>query len=140
MRYFIQGTELLFLGVGSYFDVKDQQIPTWFFPPFGVFGIICNITWRYQKFQDVFWGICIGCIFLLIGRMTEEEIGYGDGLGILILAILEGCQGVLFLVFPALMLSGIYGLGRLIVCHKSPKDTIPFFPFLLISLTGVIFL
>lgn len=140
MIYFIQGTELLFLGVGSYFDVKDQQIPAWFFLPFGALGIICNIAWRYQKLPDVFWGICVGCIFLLIGRLTEEEIGYGDGIGILILAIFEGCQGVLSIVFPAFMLSGIYGIGRLIVFRESPKAAMPFFPFLLISMTGVIFL
>lgn len=136
-QYFLQGTEFLFLGLGTYFDIKDQEIPLTFLLVFGGLGIIYNVVWKYQTLQNVLIGICIGGLFLFVGWLTQEAIGYGDGLGLVILGLFEGWQGMIPIVFGAFLLSGVYGIWRLIGLQKSRNDVMPFFPFLLIARMGV---
>lgn len=136
-QYFLQGTEVLFLGLGTYFDIKDQEIPLTFLLVFGGLGIIYNVVWKYQTLQNVLIGICIGGLFLFVGWLTQEAIGYGDGLGLVILGLFEGWQGMIPIVFGAFLLSGVYGIWRLIGLQKSRNDVMPFFPFLLIARMGV---
>lgn len=136
-QYFLQGTEVLFLGLGTYFDIKDQEIPLTFLLVFGGLAIIYNVVWKYQTLQNVLIGICIGGLFLFVGWLTQEAIGYGDGLGLVILGLFEGWQGMIPIVFGAFLLSGVYGIWRLIGLQKSRNDAMPFFPFLLIARMGV---
>lgn len=136
-QYFLQGTEVLFLGLGTYFDIKDQEIPLTFLLVFGGLAIIYNVVWKYQTLQNVLIGICIGGLFLFVGWLTQEAIGYGDGLGLVILGLFEGWQGMIPIVFGAFLLSGVYGIWRLIGLQKSRNDVMPFFPFLLIARMGV---
>lgn len=138
--YFIQGFELLFLGAGSYFDIKNRELPMEFFIAFGVLGIACNIIWRYQSIRNLAIGCSIGLLFLAIGRMTKEAIGYGDGLGLCVLGIFEGWKGLIPIVFGAFLLSAVYGLWRMAGLKGCLSDTMPFFPFLFLALMGVIVL
>lgn len=139
-QYLIQGVELLYLGIGTYFDIKTRELPLGFLTFFGLLGVICNLIWSYQSLRNIFIGCCIGGIFLTVGRLTKEAIGYGDGLSLLILGIFEGWKGMLSIVFTAFLLSGAYGLWRMIGFGESGSDTMPFFPFLFLALIGVILL
>lgn len=139
-RYFIQGIELVFFGVGTYFDVKNRELPLEFLTIFGLVGIVCNVIWKYQKFSNIVIGCGVGCVFLLVGWLTKESIGYGDGLGLCILGIFEGWRGMIPIVFGAFLMSGVYGLWRMIGLKEQGSDTMPFFPFLLLALIGVIIL
>lgn len=138
--YFVQGLELLFLGIGAYFDIKDQELPLSFLAVFAVIGMICNLFWKYQSLENAVIGICIGGIFLFAGWLTKEAIGYGDGLGLVILGLMEGWRGMIPIIITAFLLSGIYGLWRVIGYKQSGSDTMPFYPFLLFALIGVILL
>lgn len=138
--YFVQGLELLFLGIGAYFDIRDRELPISFLLFFAVLGILCNLLWRYQSIGNGVIGVFIGGIFLLAGWLTKEAIGYGDGIGLMTLGIFEGWKGMIPIVFIAFLMSGIYGLWRVLGCGKSCHDTMPFFPFLFLSLMGVILL
>lgn len=139
-NYFVQGFELIFLGVGSYLDIKNQELPIEFLSAFGILGILCNILWNYQSFKSIVFGGCVGVLFLIIGRVTGEEIGYGDGAGLCVLGIFEGWEGLIPLGFGAFCLSGVYGLWKVIGCRQCFSDTIPFYPFLFMALIGVIVL
>lgn len=138
--YFVQGLELLFLGFGAYFDIKDRELPILFLSFFTVLGILCNLFWKYQSIENSFIGVCIGGIFLFAGWLTKEAIGYGDGIGLMTLGLFEGWRGMLPILFAAFLLSGIYGLWRVVGCGQSGHDTMPFFPFLFLALIGVILL
>lgn len=139
-QYLIRGVELLYLGIGTYFDVRTRKLPPEFLAAFGLLGVICNSILSYQSLKNIFIGCCIGGVFLAAGWLTKEAIGYGDGLGILILGIFEGFKGMLPIIFAAFLLSGVYGLWRIIGFGDSGSDTIPFFPFLFMALIGVILL
>lgn len=136
-RYFIQGMELLFFGIGAYFDIRDRELPITFLTAFGLLGIICNVIWKYQSLENVLIGCFAGGTFLIIGWMTKEAIGYGDGIGLVILGIFEGMKGMIPIVIGAFFLSGIYGLWNLIGQKKNSSDTMPFFPFILLAFIGV---
>lgn len=138
--YFVQGVELLFLGIGSCFDIRDRELPVPFLAVFAGLGILCNLLWRYQGIGNAVIGICIGGSFLLAGWITREAIGYGDGIGLVIIGLLEGCRGMIPIIIIAFLLSGIYGLWQIIGRGQSGSDTMPFFPFLFLALIGVILL
>lgn len=138
--YFVQGFEFIFLGVGTYFDLKDRELPGRFLGFFVVLGLICNVIWKYQSIDSVIVGACIGMAFLFAGWVTKEAIGYGDGIGLIILGIFEGWKGLSPIVITAFLLSGIYGLWSLIGGGKSADDIMPFYPFLLLSFLGVLLL
>lgn len=129
--------EFLFLIIGTFFDIREQELPLPFLLCFGilvaassVFGGDCNIG-------KIFPGACAGGIFLIVGWLTKEAIGYGDGIGLMILGIFEGWPGMIPVVVGAFLLSGVYGIWRLLRCGGSPIDEMPFYPFLLISFMGV---
>lgn len=138
--YFVQGLELLFLGIGTYFDIRDRELPVKFLAVFTALGIVCNLLWKYQSMENAAAGVCIGGIFLITGWITEEAIGYGDGIGLVILGIFGGFRGMLPIVITAFLLSAVYGLWRMIGCGQSLGETMPFYPFLLFALMGVIIL
>ncbi len=138
--YFLQGIELLFLGIGAYYDLKNKELPMSFLMIFLMISLFCNIILQYQSLSDFLIGGSIGSVFLGAGWLTKEEIGYGDGIGIVILGIMKGWKGLIPVIFTAFLLSGIYGLWRLIGFKEPGNSTMPFFPFLFIASIGVILL
>lgn len=135
--YVIQGMELLFLGIGSCMDLKDQMLSVKFLSIFAIAGVLCNLLFSYQSRSELLSGLLIGAAVLLIGKFTEEAIGYGDGLTILILGIFEGGYQMFPVLFGAFLTAGIYGIFRIVFFHKSIKDSIPFLPFLFLAFVGV---
>ena len=128
--------ELLFLGMGSYFDLKEQKIPAWHLGLFGFLGVLGNLLYQYQVWSCLFGGICIGGILLMVGWLSKEELGYGDGIGVMILGIFEGWKNLLPILLAAFFLSSIWGMFLVLWCKKPKKETMPFFPFLFISFMG----
>lgn len=138
--YFVQGIELLFLGTVSYYDLKTKEIPVELFVIFGILAVGCNAFWAYQSLDSVIAGCMIGLFFVFIGWITEEQIGYGDGIGMIVLGILTGGRELLVIIFIACIFCAVYGLWSLLGLKKPGSDTLPFFPFLFLSAMGVILL
>jgi leader peptidase (prepilin peptidase)/N-methyltransferase len=127
----------LFLGIGTYFDVKRKELPIPIFICFGSIALIWGIFFSDQKIGNMILGSCVGFCFLLTGWFSKEAIGYGDGMGLTILGMLEGWPQMIPVIIGAFLLSGIYGVWRLIGCGDSLLEELPFYPFLLIAFTGV---
>lgn len=138
--YFIQGMELLFLGIAAYQDLKFREISIKLFLVFGFLAIIFNLFWRYQSIECVLTGVVLGSGFLLVSRLTKEAIGYGDSLGMIVLGIFAGGELLLHIVFVSGIFSGVYGLWMLLWLKSSARDTLPFFPFLFLGAMGGMFL
>lgn len=136
-QYFVQGIELLYLSLGSYLDLKKRLLPVKFLLFFCFLGIFCNLVFRYQHLGEMLVGILPGSLFLLVGKLTKEEIGYGDGMVIMTLGLYEGFRGILPVITGAFVLSGFYGVCSMIFWKKSGKDSFPFLPFLLVLFVGV---
>ena len=139
-QWILYGSELLFLGMGSYFDIKSRELPLGFLTGFGAFGIILNVLWKYQTLELILGSLLIGGLFLLIGRLTKESIGYGDGLCFMILGIFEGWKSMIGILTAAFFLSGIFGIWKMLCRGGKTSDTMPFLPFLFVVQIGVFFI
>lgn len=129
--------EFLFLGIGTYFDIKNKELPVMFFVCFGIAAMIWTGMFHTENIGNALLGASVGGFFLIIGWVTKESIGYGDGMGLAILGMFEGWQGMIPLVTGAFLLSSVYGIWRLLGCGDSRFEEIPFYPFLLIAFMGV---
>ncbi len=136
-QYFLESLEILFLGLGTYFDLKNREIPMLLFGVFGTLGVVFNLVWRYQSMKSIVLGVGIGALFLLMGWVTKEAIGYGDGLGLMIMGLMTGWQRLLSIVLISFFLSGVYGLLKVIGTKASKEERLAFYPFLLTALFGV---
>ena len=132
--------EFLFLVIGTFFDIRERELPVLFFVCFGILAIVSCFFSESQSVENVLQGVCAGSLFVLIGWITKEAIGYGDGLGVLILGLMEGFSKTIQIVWLAFALSGIYGLWKLIVLRKEKTESIPFFPFLFLAKLGELLL
>lgn len=139
-RQVLQGVEILYLLLGGYFDIKEKLLPINLFAIFGSFFCISNFLGNYRSLKEMLLGSCIGIVLLMLGWITKEAIGYGDGLGVLILGLMEGFSKTIQIVWLAFALSGIYGLWKLIVLRKEKTESIPFFPFLFLAKLGELLL
>lgn len=136
MEWCIWGMEVLFLGIGSYYDIKSREIPLWLFWVFGVIGVCTNLILQYQGIAELLFGCLFGLIFLIIGVVTKGELGMADALGFIVLGIFEGGTNVICLIFFAFIISGVYGLCKVLFLKTSIRETLPFFPFLFLALIG----
>lgn len=127
---------ILFLAVGTVFDVKSRTLPGRFLLLSAVTAAIFNVLLQYQSFAEIFGGVLLGGSFLLFGWMSGESIGYGDGIGMMITGMLIGGRRTLLIVTGAFFLSALYGIGRLLLKKGSLSDTMPFYPFLLAAALG----
>lgn len=59
-----------------------------------------------------------GILFLWISKITNEAIGYGDSLAILILGIYLGIWGLLEVLMTAFFILGIIGLICVVIKEK----------------------
>ena len=133
LQYWMKGIEILFLSFGTFFDMKTRKLPMALFWIFGLLGVLGNVFFINQGVKRIVAGCVMGGFFLLIGRITNEALGYGDGLGILILSIYEGWKDSVEIIFYAFVVSALYGIFKIVVCGGNQRDSMPFFPFLLFA-------
>ena len=77
-----------------------------------------------------------GLFLLLLAYLTSEQVGYGDGLAVLILGCFLGAGKCAAVCGTAFMLSGLFTTGK--ICLKK-EEPVPFLPFLLGALEVVLF-
>lgn len=136
-QYLIQAAELVFLGLGTYFDGKEKELPILFLRSFFLLSVLGNVLWRYQNPEELCIGILPGILVLLAAFFTKEKVGYGDGWMILILGLFAGFEHVFFLVLLASVLVGLYGAWCFLGQKKSLDHRIAFCPFLLLARLGM---
>lgn len=117
-------------------DVKRQEVSVRLIGIFGIVALVWYISSIYLKLNlmdPISWGAGLlpGIILLLIGKVTKEAVGYGDGITMLVCGLFLGFTGSLGLLFTALLLSAFYSLVLLVIWKEKKNYTIPFLPFLL---------
>jgi leader peptidase (prepilin peptidase)/N-methyltransferase len=84
-------------------------------------------------------GAVVGLAFLVISKVTEEKIGYGDSLLILALGIFLGFWKVMIVALVAFFGSALFAIIMVICRKKSRKASFPFVPFIALSYILVVF-
>ena len=124
----IMGVYLISL---SYSDMKRRKLSVGFLSAL-VFQAITGI----ESWRAVAGGILTGFLFMGISRLTEEKIGYGDSLLIIVLGTFLGMWKLLILLLGAFGLAAAVSILLMIKRKFTRKSMIPFVPFLTVAYMG----
>lgn len=125
-RYWITG---FFLFVCSWQDIRRKKLSGELFLLFGIGAIIVDIF-----YQTSIW-LCItamlpGLILLAFGKISEQQIGYGDGFAVMVMGLLlPGRETVAVLLF-GFFLCALGSVGLFFSGKWKRKMAVPFVPFL----------
>lgn len=129
---------LIFLTICALIDIRKRQIPVWLL----ILASVCLSIFRILHWREstVVWlgGIAVGIVFLIVSKLTDEALGYGDSWMILLLGIYLGVWDLLWLLSIAFLLSAIMAAIVLFKNKWSRKAAFPFVPFLAVSYMGVL--
>lgn len=117
------------LSICTYEDIKWRRIEIVSVLGFAVLGFIMHLFRMQIELLDIFGGMLIGVVLLVISVYSGEMIGKGDALIVLVSGIYIGFWNNLILVWGASVLAGVFGLIYIIKGHR--KKELPFVPFLL---------
>lgn len=128
----------IFLLWGTWQDIKEKKVKNSYLLIGGIVSLIYKVT-SLMKGIGAFEGwICAllpGMFLLFVSKITEEKIGYGDGIVILILGNFLRVEEICLVLQGALVLTMIFSIVLLIIKKISKGYEIPFLPFLWISYT-----
>lgn len=119
--------------LGSIYDIRCLCLPLWLML-LGFAGslAVCIGSWLIGGGQwwEILPGLFPGTLFLVLAFLTKEQIGYGDGLVLLILGGYLDSKTVF-----GIWMSGLFGAFLvgviLLVCQKAgTKSRLPFIPCL----------
>lgn len=122
---------LVILLILTLIDIREHKVPVRILVVSGIGVIVYHLIGRELPFILLAGGIAIGVLFLLIGKVTDESIGYGDGLGIMILGAYLGTWKLVEVLVGAFLILGICSILVLWIKKLSRGITLPFFPFLM---------
>lgn len=118
-------------------DIRNKKVSRKVLTLWGILTVIWKIVDLYQirvfleKMEqtnvDDLAGIGVGVLFLLVSKVTEEAIGYGDSVAIMILGGYLGFWKVVGVLAAAIFTSGVCSV---ILALRGRVKTMPFFPFL----------
>ena len=126
----------IFLLIGGIFDWKTLSMPGWLLVLGVCEGVVsAGYLWISNSYNwlEMLWALLPGGISLLLAFATREQLGYGDGLVLLVLGSCLGPEKVLWIWMLALLGSFAVSIV-LLVMRKATKSTrLPFVPFLFLG-------
>lgn len=115
------------LGVCSLEDIKTRRIKTVAVLFFGILGILCHLIAGSISIWSILGGMAVGGIIFMVASLSDEKIGKGDGLLLVVTGIYLGFWGNIVLLWGASLLAGAVGLVLLVMGKR--QASIPFIPF-----------
>ena len=124
---------LAVLAVSAYRDWREKQI--YLYLPIGalILGLIWHLVCRERALEDMLLGAVVGLAMMIIGKVTGEAIGIGDGMMLVVSGIFLGFWGNMCLLMTALLLVGCVALFLIVIGKKGKDYRLPFLPFLLVA-------
>lgn len=119
---------LIFLAVLAAQDIKERKISVDKLIIFAFLAVVFRIVTNQFFWQEMLGCLVPGGMLLLMSRATKENVGYGDGMAVIVLGLWTGGWFAFRVMEIGIVLTGIYAAGRLI---RKRRDAIPFMPFLL---------
>ena len=120
----------LFLLFASVKDIQTRQVSVLLLIVAGLSSLIYQIHSGDMNWAMILGGAAVGGVFLLISKVTREELGYGDSIGILILGIFLGFLRVLTVISITFFLLLCISIPMLWRKKMSKKYALPFYPIL----------
>lgn len=124
---------IIILGVICIFDIKRKKIPVYMLIILAAAGIISNFTVGEFDIEKRIIAMLPGMILLIVSMITKQQIGYGDGMIILIMGLYIDIDDILSIVLSSFLLSSIAAIILMTVFKKKKNFEMAFSPFLLIG-------
>ena len=124
---------LIFVAGCLFSDLKERKIYLWWCIANALAGSCANFIFRDHSFGDLAFGTIIGCSFILIGILTKEKIGIGDGVIILTIGLIAGGFVSFSVTVWAFVICTLCSMGFMLFLKKSWHSSIPFTPYVLIG-------
>ncbi len=121
----------IFLIICCITDIKFREINAKVLAFFALAGIVLFIIYRPVSIFEEAVGLLIGIVFIALWAVTDEKIGLGDGLMMLVTGIYLGGRENSFLIMTAMLLSAVYSLYFLVIKRAGKNMCFPFAPFIL---------
>lgn len=114
----------------SLIDIYRQEVPVRILIS-GVIGVVLyHLPIPKIPLLLLAGGMGVGGIFLLISRVTDEGIGYGDSFGIMVLGAYLGLWKIIEVLAFAFLILGVCSVVGLCIRKMNRGVMFPFFPFL----------
>lgn len=128
----------IFLAIGTVWDIKKHNLPGKYLLVWSVVNILylcvmSMIDGNNVLFMQALWGVLPGIVCLFLAYVSGEQIGYGDGLVLVLTGTLLGVEIVLAIVLVALSILICFSMILLVTKKARRKTQIPFLPFLLLG-------
>lgn len=124
---------IIILGVICVFDLKRKKIPVYMLIILAAAGIISNFTVGEFDIEKRMIAMLPGIILIIVSMVTKQQIGYGDGLIILIMGLYIDIDDILSIVLSSFLLSSIAAIILMTIFKKKKNFEMAFSPFLLIG-------
>lgn len=129
-----------FLLIGSVLDLKKREVSLWMAGIYGLLGVHGCIRYQEQTLVSIFGGVIVGLFLIGLAFLSEEAIGFGDGMVMVVTGLYLGFWQNLELCMTGLILSAAFS-GILIIAGIAKKNqAIPFLPFLMLGYIGMVIL
>ncbi len=124
---------VILLLVGSVYDWKYRSLPIWILVIGGLgglAGVLITLVSTEKSGTEVWVALLPGTMALLLAYATREQIGYGDGVLLLVMGSCLGVSGVVIALLVALAGTCVVSIMLLVFRKVSRSSRIPFVPFL----------
>lgn len=131
-EYLLNVIVLAELFILSLIDVRHKYVNI----PIVMFGCMSVIIVRvlyHLDFRDVFTGVIVGFLVLAAAKLTDQAIGYGDGIVLMFIGSALGFSKVLTIFIIGLFLVSVAGLFFIALGRANRKSQWPMIPWLLVS-------
>jgi len=126
----INGLAAAVLVVCAVVDIKRKELSVKLFAVLGVIALLgCICEWKDTGVMAAA-GVLPGILLLALARITEQSIGYGDGILLAELGLMTGVGKCMLILAAALAMAGIFSLGIVVIKKVDKRYKIPFVPFL----------
>lgn len=128
--------ELVFLAIEAIEDIKTQKLYLGRLMFFLLGALFLKILWLHESIAEVIPGMSVGIILLGISYLSEEALGYGDGMVILVTGVLCGMKMTIVTVSIAFLVMTIIAMFLIVWKGFFYKARVPFVPCILVGFLG----
>lgn len=121
------------LAAAGYQDLRTRKISISILWCFAAVSGVLHIAEGGYYLQRGAAGALLGAAVLLVGKITKESVGYGDGFLLCLTGLNIGFSENIALFLSALCFCALYGGMLLILRRAGRKKTVPFVPFMALA-------
>jgi len=133
MYYFSESLLLTFLAINTYTDIKKKKISIMVSVIFFIVGMVLTLVSKEHTLVSVLGGLGVGALLILMGKISRQAVGFGDGIIFLVTGLYLGFVRNLVLLLYGLVICALASIIFLVIRKFKMKDKIPFAPFILTS-------